>query len=104
MSPRAWPAFSADGLSAEGATSPMLLDLHLSALGSTVTLIRIDPQLQRERRPHGHRWPVARCRPLQRARRGVKGENLLGQDAHAPLLTVQNGRAYSLQQVNCSFV
>jgi hypothetical protein len=44
------------------------------------------------------------CRPGLCSHQQFGRADLLVQGAHASLLTLKNGQAYSLQQVNCLFV
>jgi hypothetical protein len=89
----------------------MLID-HLGlAMSGVDGLIRVRPSRWRARRMHTR----LRSEPGLAMRHGwhagqafacISGSaaDLLVQGAHAPLLTLKNGQAYSLQQVNCLFV
>lgn len=90
----------------------MLIDLLGLAMSGVDRLIRVRPSRWRARRthtrlrsepglamPHGWHAGQAFCSHQQFGR-----ADLLVQGAHASLLTLKNGQAYSLQQVNCLFV
>jgi hypothetical protein len=47
-----------------------------------------------------HGWPAGQALACI----GGSAADLLVQGAHVSLLTLKNGQAYSLQQVNCLFV
>jgi len=89
----------------------MLIDLLDSATSGVGRLIEVRPSRWRARRMHTRLrsrpgLAMAHGSPAGQALACIGGSaaDLLVQGAHVSLLTLKNGQAYSLQQVNCLFV